>query len=163
MKAVYGDVNGSIRPVTIGDNCYIGMNTIILAGSQIGNNTVIGANSVVSGDIPENCVAVGSPCKSIYSLEEYHEKRRKAQLREAVDIVHCYIKTFDKMPTREDFFEYFWLFENNLETIPKRFIAQNNLMHGSETATWKNFKEHEILFGDYYEFLEYAINNNNSV
>ena len=89
-KAVYGDVLGSVRPTTIGDNVYMGMNAMILAGAKVGNNVIIGANSVVAKDIPDNCVAVGSPCRPIYTLEEYHEKRKNAQVKEAAEIIRAY-------------------------------------------------------------------------
>jgi len=51
------------KPVVIGDNCWIGAHTIILAGVTVGNNTVIGAGSVVTKDIPANCIAFGNPCE----------------------------------------------------------------------------------------------------
>lgn len=63
------------------------MNAIILGGVRIGNNVIIGAGSLASKDIPDNCVAVGNPCKPIYSLEEYYRKRCEAKLGEAVSIV----------------------------------------------------------------------------
>lgn len=59
----------SALPITIGDNVWIGGNCVILAGVSIGENTVIGAGSVVTKNIPPNVVAVGNPCKPIRSLE----------------------------------------------------------------------------------------------
>ncbi len=53
------------RPVIIEDNVFIGLQCIILKGVRIGENTVIGAGSVVFNDIPANCIAVGNPCKVI--------------------------------------------------------------------------------------------------
>ncbi len=53
------------RPITIGDNVWIGMNTTILAGVRIGNNVIIGANSVVTKDIPDNSISAGNPCSVI--------------------------------------------------------------------------------------------------
>ena len=50
-------------PVTIGDGCWIGGGVIILPGIKIGEGSVIGAGSVVTKDIPDNCVAVGNPCR----------------------------------------------------------------------------------------------------
>ena len=52
-------------PVTIGDNVWIGGNTVILPGVTIGNNVVIGAGSVVTKDIPDNVIAYGNPCRII--------------------------------------------------------------------------------------------------
>lgn len=49
--------------VRIGKNCWIGAGAIILPGVTIGDGTVIGAGSVVTRDIPENCVALGNPCR----------------------------------------------------------------------------------------------------
>ena len=51
--------------VTIGDNVWIGGNTVIMPGVHIGSNTVIGAGSVVTKDIPDWVVAVGNPCRVI--------------------------------------------------------------------------------------------------
>ena len=53
------------KPVIIGKNVWIGGNCCILPGITIGDNTIIGAGSVVTKDIPENVVAVGNPCKVI--------------------------------------------------------------------------------------------------
>lgn len=67
--------------VTIGDNVWIGGNTVILPGIHIGSNTVIGAGSVVTKDIPEWCIAAGNPCKVIRNITEedkiYYYKNRK--------------------------------------------------------------------------------------
>ena len=53
------------KPVTIGDNVWIGGSVTILPGVTIGNNVTIGAGSVVVKDIPDGCVAVGNPCRVV--------------------------------------------------------------------------------------------------
>lgn len=53
------------RPIHIEDNVFIGLQCLILKGVTIGKNSVIGANSVVFNDIPENSIALGNPCKVI--------------------------------------------------------------------------------------------------
>ena len=53
------------KPITIGEHVWIGTNAIILKGVSIGDGTVIGAGSVVTKDIPNNCVAVGNPAKVV--------------------------------------------------------------------------------------------------
>lgn len=55
-------------PVTIGDNVWIGGNTVIMPGVTIGDNAVIGAGSVVTKDIPADVLAVGSPCRVVRGI-----------------------------------------------------------------------------------------------
>lgn len=58
------------KPVKIEDGVWIGGGAIILPGVTIGENTVIGAGSVVTRSIPANCVAVGNPCRVIKHLDK---------------------------------------------------------------------------------------------
>lgn len=57
------------KPVDIGENVFIGCNAIILKGSKIGNNCVIGAGSVVAGEFEDNCVIAGNPARVIRKLD----------------------------------------------------------------------------------------------
>ncbi len=66
-----------IGRVTIGNNVFIGAESVVLPGVTIGSNVVIGANSTVTHDIPDNSVAVGSPARVICTLDAYLEKERK--------------------------------------------------------------------------------------
>ncbi len=67
--------------VTIGDNVWIGGNTVILPGVHIGDNVVIGGGSVVTKDIPDWSIAAGNPCKVIRKITEedkqYYFRDRK--------------------------------------------------------------------------------------
>ncbi|WP_310555602.1 sugar O-acetyltransferase [Flavobacterium sp.] len=58
----------SSKPVSIGNDCWIGGNSIILPGISIGNDCVIGAGSVVTKDIPDHSLAVGNPAKVIRKI-----------------------------------------------------------------------------------------------
>tara|TARA_R110000744_G_scaffold86027_1_gene168134 strand:- start:342 stop:656 length:315 start_codon:yes stop_codon:yes gene_type:complete len=58
----------SSKPVTIGDNVWIGGNSVIFPGVVIGNNVTIGAGSIVTTNIPDNSLAFGNPCKVIKEL-----------------------------------------------------------------------------------------------
>lgn len=57
------------RPVRIGNNVWIGMNAIVLKGVTIGDNSIIGAGSVVTCDIPENVIVAGNPGRVVKELE----------------------------------------------------------------------------------------------
>jgi len=56
------------KPITIGDNVWVGGGAIICPGVFIGDNTIIGAGSVVTKDIPPNVVAAGNPCRVLREL-----------------------------------------------------------------------------------------------
>ncbi len=68
-------------PVHIGKNCWLGAGVIVLPGVTIGDNTVVGAGSVVTKDLPANVVAVGNPCRVLREINdhdrEYYYKDRK--------------------------------------------------------------------------------------
>ena len=63
------------EPVTICDNVWIGGSVVILGGVTIGENTIIGAGSVVTHDIPANVIAVGNPCRVLRELSEEDKKQ----------------------------------------------------------------------------------------
>ena len=70
-------------PVHIGKNCWLGAGVIVMPGVTIGDNTVIGAGSIVTRDIPANVVAVGNPCRVMRPVGErdrqYYFRDRKVQ------------------------------------------------------------------------------------
>ena len=72
-------------PVHIGRNCWLGAGVIVLPGVTIGDNTVIGAGSVVTKDIPSNVVAVGNPCRVLREIgehdREYYFKDKKIDIK----------------------------------------------------------------------------------
>lgn len=66
------------KDIVIGDNCWIGMNSVILPGVVLGNNTIVGAGSVVTKSFSEGYMVIGGvPAKVIYKLEESKLKNRK--------------------------------------------------------------------------------------
>ncbi len=68
-------------PVHIGKNCWLGAGVLVMPGVTIGDNTVIGAGSVVTKDIPSGVIAVGNPCRVLREIgehdREYYYKDRK--------------------------------------------------------------------------------------
>lgn len=70
--------------VHVKDNVWIGAGVIILPGVTIGENTVVGAGSVVTKDLPANVVAVGNPCKVLREIgekdREYYYRERKVDM-----------------------------------------------------------------------------------
>ena len=99
LKRFIGDDCNRIGRVVIGENVFIGKNTLILPGVTIGDNCVIGGGSVVTKDIPSGSVAAGNPARVISSLDDFLEKHRKRMMEDS-SLVYYNISR-DKMNQEE--------------------------------------------------------------
>lgn len=153
LKGVYGEVLGSSGGVKIGNNVFIGMKTTILKGVHIGNNVIIGANSLVNKDIPDNCVVAGNPAKVIMTLEQYYEKRKKAQLDEAVELVQLYRERYGKEPDDKALHEFFWLFYDGEYELPDCWKSMMTLV-GNEEYSYQKIKTNKKMFRNKEDFLQ---------
>ncbi len=63
-----------VRPVSIGEHCYIGAGAIVLPGALIGDRTIIGAGAIVRGEIAAGSLAVGNPAKVIATIDAFTER-----------------------------------------------------------------------------------------
>lgn len=109
--------------IKIGNNVFIGVNSIILRNVTIGDNCIIGAGSVVCSSIPDNSVATGNPCKVIMSLDEFCEKRKKALLNEATQEAIHIMKVKRRNPTESELVRFGFLFGLKDESIINRLSA----------------------------------------
>lgn len=156
---------GNSGPVLIGSNVFIGMNTIILPNVSIGNNVIIGAGSVITHNIPDNCVAAGNPCKVIYDIDTYYEKLKSKQLEQAKQLGLAYYKKFNKIPPRDIFYDYFYLFESydsiQSNSVPDRWIFELKLGDNYNQCLHE-MKKMKPIFNSYEEFIEYIIKDTTS-
>lgn len=76
-KRFLGNDINRVGRVVVGDNVFVGKQTVILPNVKIGNNVVVGAGSVVTKNIPDNVVAVGNPCRVICSIDEWIKKQKE--------------------------------------------------------------------------------------
>ena len=100
LRRVYGDVVGESKETIIGNNVFLGINSIILMGTHIGDNVIVGAGSVVSGNIPSNVVVAGNPAKIIRTLDDHYELRKSKLLIIGMEQNQCsinHIKKFDTL------------------------------------------------------------------
>ena len=158
LQKKYGEVLGSSGKVKIGNNVFIGVNTVILKGVTIGDNVIIGAGTIVNKDCIKEGVYAGNPVRYIMSLDEYYERRKSKQLEEAKEIVKEYYNTYGFYPPKKIFREFFWLFENRNEQLYKEFEEVLRL-EDNYNKSFKKFKESKPMFQDYENFLEDTIRN----
>lgn len=156
LQKKYGDVLGSTGKVKIGDNVFIGAETTILKGVSIGNDVIIGAKSLVNKDCLEPGVYAGNPVRFLMTLDEYHEKRKSKQIKEAKELVIEYYKRYNKYPEKELLREFFWLFEDNYDDLNDTFKDVIKL-EGNEESSKKVFKEHKKEFDSYESFIESVV------
>jgi len=88
------------KPITIGNDVYIGTDTFVMMGVNIGNNVVIGARSLITKDVPDNSVAAGHPARVIKTTTEYLEKLKM----ESIHLGH--LKGKEKDDALREYYKY---------------------------------------------------------
>lgn len=63
-----------IKDIFLRKGCFIGANSVLLPGTEIGENTIVGAGSIIKGNISANSVVAGNPGKIVKSLDDYYKK-----------------------------------------------------------------------------------------
>ena len=75
LKMIGASTSGRfLKPITVGKNSFIGMRSILLPGTKIGDNVIIGAGSVVRGEFPDSVIILGNPAKIIGNTNEWAKK-----------------------------------------------------------------------------------------
>ena len=144
------------KRTTIGDNCFIGVNAIILPGKHIGNNCIIGTGAVVTTDIPDNMVVAGNPAKVIMTVDEYYQKRKKSQLNDAKCNVRHYLQKYNRFPTPTEMRGFCLLYLERTESNFKKYFSTYLVRHNDIEDVRKSFFESEPMFGSYAEFMSYC-------
>lgn len=145
---MFNDFIPAHKRVQIGSNIYFGTNCVVLAGAKIGDNCIIGANSLVNKEIPANSVAAGIPARVICSIDEYYERRKKLYIEEIIDYAKSIRERFHREPTIEDFYDDYPAFVDGSNCdefdYPYQRIfndEQFNIWKQSHKAHFKNFEE----------------------
>ena len=159
LKRKYGEIVGNQKYTVLKDNIFIGWGATILAGSYIGENTIIGAGSVVSGHLEGNAVYAGNPARRILSIDEYYQKRKSKQIEEATAYVRKYEERFGAVPSIEKLDEYFFLFFNpNDQSQRETFDFKLKLLENYD-ETMKKAELNKPIFSSYDEFIKYCREN----
>ena len=157
LREKYGMPFGNCAKVLIKSNCFIGMNTIVLEGVTIGENVIVGAGSVVSGNVPDNVVVAGNPAKVIMSLSELKNKYENRQLEGAIRQALEIKKSCGRYPIETDFEKsYFSLFLD-------RNGPFNNQIRNQIGRHEDIFRKSKPMFSSFSNFFDFCFNAPNNL
>lgn len=137
---------------SIGDNSFLGLNSIYLMGAQLGRNCIVGAGSIVTSVYPDNSVIAGSPAKLICTVSDLAARKDLKAAESAVDYAINFFIRFKRWPTvREMSNSFCWLYLphsiKTLEEYPDLFQLHginNNLLINQflkSDPTWNSFSD----------------------
>ena len=95
-SSAWGNRFGRIK---IGDNCFIGVNSIVMPGVEIGRDSIVGVGSVVNHDVQPRMVVAGVPAREICTLDEYVERYKQKMVP---------ISDTNRDELRQELTTYFW-------------------------------------------------------
>lgn len=153
LRRKYGDLLCEARTTEIGNNVFIGMNSIILMGTHIGDNVIVGAGSVVSGKIPDNVVVAGNPARVVRTLDEHYQIRKSRQIDEAKILARAFYKKYNKYPQISDMGAFFPLYlKRDMEEIEKWGLSMR-LGGDDEEEVVRDFMHSTPTYENYDAFL----------
>ena len=151
-----GVILGASGKVTIGNNVFIGMNTIITRNVTIGDNVVIGVGSIVTKDCESNSVYAGNPARKIMTIEQFYNKRKELQLKEAKELALAYYDRFGRKPSKEIFHEYFMLFSDCQDVLSCDVFSNKMNVCGNRDVSFSYLSGIKTVFDSYDAFFEYC-------
>ncbi len=152
LRPIYHTIPKKAGETIIGDNCFIGRNSIILMGTKIGNNVIIGAGSVVSGKIQDNEVWAGNPARFICTLDEYYHKCEKNFEKGARLTVQAYNERFDRDPTVQELQYFSLLFLNNTSSAVEEYKLMK-FSGDNKKEVIKDCLNYKSIYNSYEDFL----------
>ena len=147
LREKYGEIIASSQKVIIEDNVFVGVNSIILKGVRIGRNTIIGAGSIVTHDIPSDSVAAGVPCQVIMGIDDYYKRRKREYIEEAKAYALEIYKKTGEVPQQEAFWDEFPLFLEREGTWGKLPVKEQL------GSAFNSFMKSKPLYRSFRDFL----------
>ena len=153
FRLKYHDYLPSNGHITIGNNVWFARDVRVLKNVTIGDNCIIGIGSVVTHDIPANSVAVGVPAKVVCTLDEYYEKRKEKALQESFEFARGIAERYHRRPVPTDFRESFVWFVSGKDIDKYPGIPFKHQLG----PAYEHYKaHHEAKFASFDEFLKAA-------
>ncbi|HHT7114380.1 TPA: acyltransferase [Bacillus cereus] len=163
LRLKFGENVGEARKTIIGNNVFIGMNSVILMGSRIGNNTIVGAGSIVSGTFPDDVIIAGNPARVICNLDEYYEKRKIKSIEEAKQFANGFYDLKNRYPTIEEMGNAFsWQFLPRTTESLEKYSAFFNLKGDDHSDVVDCFMKSTPYYDSYNTFISHCIEERES-
>lgn len=148
---------GEARETVIGDNVFIGTHAVVLMGSHIGANSIVGAGAVVSGTWPEGSVIAGNPARVVCTIDEFARKREVRELSGAVEYANAYRSRHGAWPTVDQMTNAFaWLYLPHTEETLREHAGLFRLNGVDPEVLRRSFLSSAPRFGNFQEFLDYC-------
>ena len=154
LRRVYGEIIAEAKKTVIGNNVFIGINSIILMGTIIGDNSIVGAGSVCSGKYPANSVIAGNPARVIMSLEDYYNKRKEQTIKEAINYAKILYDKNGKIPTIEKMGAFFPQYLKRNKEELKINNLKTNLSGDDENEIIEFFLNSNGIYKSYDDFIK---------
>lgn len=136
---------------------FIGTHSVVLMGSHIGANCIIGAGAVVSGTWPEGSVIAGNPARLVCTLGEFAEKRERRELAGAVEYATTFRERNGIWPSLVQMTNAFaWLYLPHTEETLREHGELFALSGVDPEVLRRTFLASKPRFNSYQEFIEYC-------
>lgn len=146
-----GVICPSLGKVKIGNNVFLGSHAVILPGTIIGDNCIIGGGTVVTGNIPSNSVVAGVPGRVLSTLDAYEEKLRKLYPGRINLLINEYETVYGKRPSENIMTEFYGLYMTYDQLKEKYPNYINRLV--------RNPKVIKPIFDNYDSMIDYFEKN----
>lgn len=154
LRPVYHFItDDSTRQTVIGDNCFLGINSVIMGGVKIGNNVIVGTGAIVTKDVPDNSVVAGIPARVISTLDDFYKRKQKSQIEDAFVLANTIRKEFHRDPTIREMGNFASLFIIRNDESLKKYL-KTNLSGDVEEEIKSDFFTTKPVFRSFEEFLE---------
>lgn len=157
LRPVYHYLFNECKGYTeISDNVFIGMNSSIMLGCHIGKNCIIGTGSVVTKDIPDNCVVAGNPARVISSLSEFYNRKKKEVVQDAFRLANIIRKEKGRKPFPQEVGFPFLYLQRDIDLLkdswPNMKVSGDNINEVIE-----DFFNTTPVFDSFESFLEESL------
>lgn len=156
LRSAYGEILPSGgKTIEIGDNVFIGKRAIILRGVKIGNNSIIGAGSVVTKDVPDNVIVAGNPAKVINTLDNYYKKLKDNLLENAIYEAKVFYAKHNRLPSIQEARHFRIIFLERTEENKEIYFKDLTFLGDNIEEVKHTFMNTKPIFNGYEEYCKY--------